>query len=137
VKRKIDLRLWASRLLIAVVVAWNLECALVFLLHPEVFAPGFELAGIPGAAAMRGTAVLFVMWNVPYLVALWNPVRHRISLGEALAMQALGLVGESFILLTLPAGHAVLHTSLVRFIAFDAAGVVLLAVARFLIHKEN
>ncbi len=129
------LRLWLARLLIAVVVGWNLECALVFLLNPGVFAPGFELSGIPGEAALRGFAVLFVMWNIPYLVALWNPRRHRLSLWEALVMQTVGVIGESLILFSVPAGHTVLHASIVRFITFDFAGVVLLIGALFLLRK--
>jgi hypothetical protein len=124
--KKGTFRIWAARLLIAVVVTWNLECALVFWFNPGIFAPGFELAGIPGAAAVRGFAVLFVMWNIPYLVALWHPQRHRLSLWEALAMQAVGVIGESFILFSLPAGQAILHASLLRFITFDASGVVAL-----------
>jgi hypothetical protein len=124
--KKGTFRIWAARLLIAVVVTWNLECALVFWFNPRIFAPGFELAGIPGAAAVRGFAVLFVMWNIPYLVALWHPQRHRLSLWEALAMQAVGVIGESFILFSLPAGQAILHASLLRFITFDASGVVAL-----------
>jgi hypothetical protein len=124
--RKIDLRLWTARLLIAVVAGWNLECALAFWLHPGAYASGFELAGIPGEAAVRGTAVVFIMWNIPYLVALWQPRSHRQSLWEALAMQAVGLMGETFILFLLPLGHTLLRASLVRFIGFDAAGVVLL-----------
>jgi hypothetical protein len=123
---KFDLRLWLARLLIAVVVAWNLQCALVFLLNPGAFAPGFELIGIPGEAAVRGFAVLFVMWNVPYLVALWNPLRHRLSLWEALAMQTIGVVGESLILASIPVEHSILRGSLLRFIIFDAAGIVCL-----------
>jgi hypothetical protein len=124
--RNLDWRLWTARLLIAVVVAWNLECALAFLLAPGIYAPGFELAGIPGEAAVRGFAVLFVMWNVPYLVALWQPRRHRLSLWQALAMQFIGVLGESLILVSIPLGHSVLHTSILRFITFDAAGVILL-----------
>ena len=124
--KKIDLRLWVARLMIAIVVAWNLQCALVFLLTPGVFAPGFELAGIPGDAAIRGFAVLFVMWNVPYLVALWHPRRNRVSLWEALVMQFVGVIGESLILFSIPVGHPILHASILRFIAFDAAGVLLL-----------
>lgn len=124
--KKVAFRVWAARLLIAVVVAWNLECALVFWLNPGIFAPGFELAGIPGAAAVRGFAVLFVMWNIPYLVALWHPQRHRLSLWEALAMQTVGVIGESFILFSLPAGYAILHASLLSFITFDASGVIAL-----------
>jgi hypothetical protein len=135
VANKVDFRSWVARILIAVVVAWNLECALAFLLNPGAFAQGFELSGIPGQAAVRGMAVLFVMWNIPYLVALWNPKRNRVSLWEALAMQVVGVIGESIILLTLSPGHAVLHASLLRFIAFDVAGVVALAGAVFLARK--
>jgi hypothetical protein len=135
VKNKVDFRLWAARILIAIVVAWNLECALVFLLKPEIFAPGFELAGIPGAAVIRGTAVLFVMWNIPYLVALWHPRRNRVSLWEALAMQAVGLAGEGFIFATLAPGHATLSNSILRFISFDAAGVLALTMALWLMRN--
>ena len=129
-KNRSDLRLWAARLLIAVVVAWNLQAALIFLLTPERFAPGFELSGVPGAASVRGIAVLFIMWNIPYLVALWQPRRNRLALWEALVMQAVGVIGESLILASLPAGHAVLHASILRFIAFDASGVVALGLAK-------
>jgi hypothetical protein len=130
--KKLDLRLWAARLLIAVVVAWNLQCALVFFLNPGAFAPGFELTGIPGETAVRGFAVLFVMWNIPYLLALWNPNLHRISLWEALAMQSVGVIGESLILFSIPDGYSTLNASLLRFITFDAAGVALLIGAVFL-----
>jgi hypothetical protein len=133
--KKLDLRLWAARLLIAVVVSWNLECALVFLLTPGLYAPGFELAGIPGLAAVRGFAVLFVMWNIPYLVALWNPQHNRLSLWEALVMQTIGMIGESLILLSIPAEHTILLASLMRFITFDTAGVVALIGAVLLARK--
>lgn len=122
-------RLWLARILIAIVIAWNLQAALVFFISPEAFAPGFELSGIPGAAAMRGIALLFVMWNVPYLVACWQPQKHSLALKEALAMQSLGLLGESWIFMSLSAEHALLQGSILRFIAFDSAGLVLLAIA--------
>ncbi|OIO95144.1 MAG: hypothetical protein AUK03_05880 [Anaerolineae bacterium CG2_30_64_16] len=59
------------------------------------------------------------MWNVPYFVALLHPVLHRVSLYEAIAMQAIGLVGESLILWSLPGGHPAVGETLARFIAFD------------------
>ena len=122
---------WIARLLIAIVIGWNLECALVFLINPERYAPGFELAGLPGEAAVRGIAVLFVMWCVPYALALWDPTRHRVSLYEALAMQAVGVLGESLIFFSLPAGHEILGQSILKFLAFDGMGVVLLLGALF------
>ena len=123
------IRLWLARLLIGIVFLWNVQCALAFLLAPATFAPGFELSGAAGAAAIRGMAVLFLMWNVPYAVALWHPVRHRVSLYEAVAMQAIGLIGESLILWSLGSGHPVAAGSVSRFIAFDGAGLVLLVLA--------
>ncbi|MGD8405520.1 MAG: hypothetical protein PVJ21_17820 [Anaerolineales bacterium] len=130
-------RIWLSRLLIAIVTAWNLQAALVFILWPERFAPGFELSGVPGAAAVRGTGILFVMWNVPYLVALWNPRKYRLALGIALVMQFIGLVGESLILFMLPEGHALLSTSIIRFIAFDGSGLLLLVAAFWLVRRNT
>ena len=133
--KKFAFRIWAARWLIAVVVVWNLECALVFWLNPGGFVSGFELTGISGAAAVRGFAVLFVMWNIPYLVALWQPHDCRLSLWEAFVMQTIGVLGESYILLSLPPGHLMLHISLLRFIAFDASGVVALQGALLLANK--
>ena len=123
------MRLNLSRGLIGLVILWNLQVASVFLLWPERYTAAYELQGIVGAATLRGIGLLFVMWNVPYLVALVHPIRHRISLYEALAMQTIGLVGESIIYLTLPAIHFVLRASILRFIAFDALGLVLLLIA--------
>jgi hypothetical protein len=111
------------------VILWNVQCAVAFLAAPRTYAPGFELSGLPGEAMVRGLGVLFLMWNVPYFVALLHPVRHRTSLYEAVAMQAIGLVGESLILWTLGAGHHLVSSTLLRFIAFDGAGLVALLVA--------
>src|SRR5512146_3309911 len=104
-------KIWLARALILTVIAWNLQAALIFLLWPETFAPGFELTGVPGAAAVRGIAILFVMWNVPYIVACWHPQKHGLALKEALAMQLIGLLGESWIYLSLSAEHALLQSS--------------------------
>jgi hypothetical protein len=118
-----------SRLLIGIVLIWNIQCALAFLLWPGRYAPGFELAGSPGEAAVRGIGVLFMMWNVPYAVALWHPLRHRVSLFEATAMQSIGVVGESLILYYLPLSYTVLRSSISRFILFDILGLMALLLA--------
>ncbi len=129
--------LWLARGLIAIVTAWNLQAALVFILWPERFAPGFELSGVPGAAAVRGTGILFVMWNVPYLVALWHPRKYRLALGIALVMQFIGLAGESLILFTLPDGYALLSASITRFIVFDGSGLILLIGAYWILNRNT
>jgi hypothetical protein len=84
---------------------------------------------------VRGLGVLFLMWNVPYLVALWHPVRHRVSLYEALAMQAIGLAGESLICLSLSPALATARASVGRFILFDAAGLTALLVSLWLTRR--
>jgi hypothetical protein len=130
-------RLWVGRGLIGLVFLWNVQCAIAFLVAPATFAPGFELSGAAGGAMVRGMGVLFLMWNVPYAVALWHPVRHRVSLYEALAMQAIGVVGESLILWSLRGGHPVAAGTVTRFIAFDGAGVVLLALAAWVTRRQR
>ena len=96
------MRLNLSRISIGVVILFNLQAAAVFLLWPEQYTPGFELGGTVAGAMLRRLGVLFVMWNVPYAVALWHPVRHRISLYEA---QTIGLLGEAIFYLLLPTIH--------------------------------
>lgn len=128
--RKVN-RVRIARFLMGLVVFINLQSALVFFIKPERFAPAYELTGTPGEVAIRGFAVLFVMWNVPYIVALINPLKYRVSLYEAIAMQSIGLAGESFILWTLPAENIILRGSILRFIAFDGGGLIaLIAAAR-------
>jgi hypothetical protein len=130
------MRLNIARGLIGLTILWNLQAALAFLLWTERYINAFELEGMVGAAMLRGLGVLFVMWNIPYLVALWHPIQHRISLYEALAMQSIGLLGEVLIYLTLPATHDVLNASILRFIAFDAAGLLLLLIAVGITRKD-
>lgn len=123
------MQLATARVLIGMVIAWNVQAALAFILSPGAYAPGFELSGIPGTAAVQGTALLFIMWNIPYLVACWHPRRHIVSLVEALVMQTIGLIGESALLLSIPVEHASLRASITRFIIFDATGLLALAIA--------
>ncbi len=127
---------WLARLLIGLVFFFNVQCAILFLAAPQLYAANFELSGPPGEGMLRGLGLLFLMWNVPYAVALWNPVRQRTSLYEALAMQAIGVVGETLLLLTFPPGHAAIRTSVGRFILFDGSGLVLLVLAALLAGKS-
>ena len=126
------MRIWISRLLIGIVTAWNLQAAFIFIVAPDRFVAAYELSGAAGEAAVRGIGVLFLMWNIPYLFALQNPIRFRLALLFALLMQLTGLIGESYILSTLPLEHGVLRNSIFRFIAFDGAGFLLLLVAYLL-----
>ena len=129
-----NLRYLITRILIGLVLFSNLECAAVFFIHPEQFNHAYELAGLPGEAAIRGFAILFFMWNVPYIFALIQPVKNHLSLIEANLMQFSGLIGESWLITQIPLNHAVLRNSISRFILFDGIGLLLLVIALLIIH---
>ena len=119
---------WAARVAVAVVCISNLSAAVPFVLKPEAYAPGFEASGFGGAVLVRALGLAFLMWQVAFVPVIWNP-RNRACFLVILAMQVVGLAGETWAVLTMPAGHDALRATAQRFIAFDAAGLVLLALA--------
>jgi len=127
--RHISTRIWIARPLIGFVTAWNLQAAFVFIFTPSGFVRAYELSGTAGEAAIRGFGILFLMWNVPYLFAVKDPIRYQLALTFALLMQSIGLIGETYIYFTLSADHAMLGNSILRFIVFDGVGLALLAMA--------
>lgn len=131
------LKLWLGRLLIAIVVFLNLQAAVLFLVRPADYAPGFELNGAAGNAMIQAMGLLFLMWNVPYIVALSQPVKRRTSLLEAILMQFIGVAGETLLWHWLPAGHPVVDASVIRFILFDAGDLLLLICAWLLTRRLN
>ena len=122
-------RLWPARALIGMVLFFNLQCALLFLWHPEDYMAGFGLGGTAGMGMLRALGLLFVMWNVPYVFACVHPVKYRISLIEALIMQAIGLLGETLILFCGNYHDALIRSTVTRFILFDGSGLLLLMLA--------
>jgi hypothetical protein len=129
-------RAWAVRVAVGLVLISNLSAAIPYLLHPDRYAAAFELTGVGGAAMVRGLGILFVMWSAAYLPLIAHPERHRVLFAVILAQQVVGLFGESWILASLPPGHAALTASGLRFIAFDGAGLVLLMLALRLSRPE-
>jgi len=127
------MRIWAARIFIGLVLGMNVDCAVAFLAAPGSYAPGFDLQGIVGEAVIRSYGILFLMWNVPYMFALWHPRKNHQSLIQAVIMQAVGLVGETLLYISLPAIHTQLRGSILRFIVFDGAGLAALCVAWLLI----
>jgi len=119
---------WAARAAVTVVCVSNLSAAIPFVLKPEAYAPGFEASGYGGAALVRALGLAFVMWQVAFAPVIWNP-RLRACFLVILGMQVVGLAGETWAVLTMPAGHDALRATAQRFIAFDAAGLVLLTLA--------
>jgi len=127
---------WIVRGLIGLIFFFNIQCALAFIFFPQTYVGGFELSGLPGQAVVRGLGILFLMWNVPYAFALWRPSRNRLSLYEAVIMQAIGFLGESAIYWSLDAGHTTAQQTLLRFIIFDGSGLIALLAAVWLVNRR-
>jgi hypothetical protein len=118
---------WVVRVGVGVVCGWNLTAAIPFIVAPADYTASFEVAEVGGEALVRGLGILFLMWQVPFVPVILDPIRYRACLVCLLVMQAIGLAGESWMLSQLPAGHAALRATGWRFVAFDGAGLVILA----------
>ena len=68
---------WLARAAFLLVFAINVQCAASFVLWPDVYAPSFEVAGVPGAAAVQGLGIAFLMWNATYPAVIASPLRFR------------------------------------------------------------
>ncbi len=129
---------FVSTIIIAYVFIINIQSGFDFFFHPDKYVAAFELSGVPGQTAVAGTGLLFLMWNIPYAFALWNPIKNRIFLIQAILMQLLGCIGETFILFRFPnEQYPFLSSSIQRFIFFDSIGLVLLFFAAILIWKKS
>lgn len=107
----------------------NVVCALQFIIDPASHLAAYELQGDSGAAAIRGIGVAFLMWNATYPPVIVSPTRFRTLGWVVIAQQVIGLVGETYILGTLGAEHVLLRASIMRFIAFDTGGLVIMLAA--------
>ena len=130
-------RVWTARLLVAVVFAVNVVCALQFVLSPGSYTAAYELAGGGARAAVQGIGVAFLMWNATYPCVIASPVRFRAVHAIVIAQQVIGLVGELVIYATLADASGQLGASILRFVAFDAAGAVLLLIAWVICRSAN
>ena len=126
-----------AQLVIAVVLFLNLQAAVLFFVQPEAYMRGLGLEAAVGKPVVRGFGLLFLMWNIPYIFALTNPLRHHISLIEAVIMQALALGGETAILWLDGPFTEVVRMSIIRFIIFDGVGLALLTAALLICARLN
>ena len=120
---------WCVRIAYALVFCINVSCALQFACCPENYAAAYELSGVAGCTAIQGIGIAFLMWNCTYPLVIWKPTRFMSLAWVVLVQQTVGLAGESVLLWGLPAGHALLKASVMRFIAFDASGFFLMVSA--------
>lgn len=129
-------RTWVARLLVAGVLFVNVQCAAQFIIWPDAYVAAYQLEGASAKAIVRSFGICFLMWNATYPPVVAQPERHRVLFGVAIAQQAIGLVGETLLFLTLEPGLETLASSILRFIAFDATGLILLVIA-FIITRET
>ena len=117
--------LWLARGFILLVFTINLLCAFQFIIQPSRYTSSFDLTGESGAAVIRSIGILFLMWNVPYAFALINPVGNFTALLSVVIMQAIGVIGETWVYFTIPLLLSFTQ-SISKFIIFDAVGLILL-----------
>ena len=135
--KKDDRTLWLARITVGAVFLMNVSCALAFILQPESYSPGFEVAGVPGRIYVQGLGILFLMWNATYPLVIFHPIRYRALFVVVLIQQAIGFAGETWLWLTLPAGHSPLRATGLRFIIFDGIGLITMAEAYWLLRKSK
>ena len=96
---------------------------------PAVYGlPATEESG----AMVAGLGVAFLMWNATYPAVIISPRRFRALYVVVLFQQLIGLVGESCILAHLVGaglGSSLMAAGIMRFVVFDAGGLVLMLVA--------
>ena len=127
--RRIAIAAWVCRVCFTFVFVVNVHCALSYVLFPRDFMGGFQLSGIEGVVAIQGIGIAFLMWNATYPAFIVKPQRFIVLGWVILAQQVIGLVGESSIYLSLPAGNVELAHSIGSFIMFDSLGLVLMAIS--------
>jgi hypothetical protein len=81
--------------------------------------------------------VILSEWNATYPPVILHPDRQRLLFRIVLAQQLIGLVGEAWVWLSLPAGHEALRATGLRFIAFDGGGLLAMAAAYALSRARN
>lgn len=128
---------WFARMAVGLVFAVNVSCAAAFILWPQNYAAGFEVSGVPGLTLVRGMGLLFLMWNATYPLVLWQPGAHRALFAVILAQQLMGVLGETWLWLALPPGHAALSATGLRFILFDGLGLLLMGLAFWFLHRAR
>jgi hypothetical protein len=129
--------IWLARFVVGVVFLLNVSCALTFLLCPDNYAPSFELTGVQGRIMVQAMGILFLMWNTTYPPVLIHPGRYRTLFAIVLVQQAIGVLGETLLLASLPTGHPELWTSGVRFIVIDGLGLLGMGILFWLLRRRS
>ncbi|WP_322509764.1 hypothetical protein [Anaerolinea sp.] len=127
----------ATRFLIGLVFFWNIQAAIVFLAFPREYLSSFMLSGKVGEKVIQSWGILFIMWNIPYFMAMLNPEKERGLVLACLLMQLVGVVGETFLYVDLSEQFFTVKQSILRFIVFDGAGLLFLFIAWWLSRDQS
>ncbi|MBI5301562.1 MAG: hypothetical protein HY868_05445 [Chloroflexi bacterium] len=128
---------WFARIIVGVVFAVNVWCALSFILDPGSYTGAFELEGLPGRLVVQSFGILFLMWNATYPPVLVDPLAQRTLFRVILIQQIIAVVGETWLALSLPAGHPIPWTTALRFTVFDAISFIAMGCVYLIVEKEN
>ncbi len=126
-----------ARVFVALVFASNVLCALQFLFFPYDFTDAYELQGPTAPYSLQALGIVFLMWNATYPPVIARPDRYRVLFVVVLVQQAIGLLGETLLLLQMDPALGVLMASTIRFIAFDAVGLAILSCAFLLTRNAD
>lgn len=125
------------RILYGAVFISNMICIVAFIIRPEDFVYSYQVYGSAGAeAAIRGIGIAFAMWNTTYPFFIIKPQKNRTLGLVIIAQQIVGLVGELCLISGLDDSLEILSRSLMRFVYFDAGGLVLLIIGYVLLLKN-
>ncbi|MBI5650916.1 MAG: hypothetical protein HZC40_10815 [Chloroflexi bacterium] len=128
-------REWFARFTVGAVFAINLWCALTFLFDPGSYVGGFELAGEPGRVVVQAFGILFLLWNATYPPVIFDPRTQKTLFKIILIQQTIGIIGETWLALTLSPEHSALIATGARFIVFDGAGLIAMGCAYGLLKR--
>jgi hypothetical protein len=126
--KRLDVLTWIARLMVIIVFILNVQCALQFIFLPYNFMGAYELTGVSGRVALQGIGVAFLMWNATYPIVIFSPAKYMVVYSIILVQQFIGFVGESYLLFMIPLEHTMLRGSIIRFIVFDGAGLVIMGI---------
>jgi hypothetical protein len=129
--------IWFARTAVGLVFFINISCAISFILWPERYAPGFEVSGVPGEIIVQSFGILFLMWNATYPPVILRPSRHQTLFAVILVQQLVGVLGEAWLWINLPAGHTALLQTGLRFIVFDGLGLLIMGAAYLLLFARR
>jgi hypothetical protein len=115
----------------------NISAAFGYIFQPEKYVSGFEVDGVAGRVILQGIGILFLMWNTTYPLVILQPRRYLTLFVIVLVQQAIGVIGESWLWGSIPAGHEALKQTGLRFIIFDGGGLILMLLFFFLLQRNK